>query len=113
MLTDYINYIPSSNWMDDLCNLCIDIMYSMSEISGLTYGQINVLLFVILQPLLILLLFSSTAIATFCKKRWSRKYAIGSMIATVVVFVFTALLLSGAIINIFGYFMTYDFPQGH
>lgn len=58
MFTDYISYIPSSNWMDDLCNLCIDIMYSMSEVSGLTYGQINVLLFVILQPLLILLLFS-------------------------------------------------------
>ncbi len=39
------------NNFDELCNFCIAIMYAMSDITGLTYGTINVLLFIILGPL--------------------------------------------------------------
>lgn len=37
---------------DELCRLCIDIMKWWSNNSGISYGTINILLFVILNPLL-------------------------------------------------------------
>jgi hypothetical protein len=37
---------------DELCQLCIDIMKWWSNNSNISYGTINVLLFVILNPLL-------------------------------------------------------------
>lgn len=40
--------------MDQLCNYCIEIMHWWADHSFLTYGQINIILFVILQPLLII-----------------------------------------------------------
>lgn len=36
---------------DHLCDVCINIMIEMSKISGISYGTINILLFVILGPL--------------------------------------------------------------
>lgn len=36
---------------DYLCDVCINIMREMSRMSGITYGSINILLFVILGPL--------------------------------------------------------------
>ncbi len=36
---------------DYLCNVCINIMEEMSHMSGISYGTINVLLFIILGPL--------------------------------------------------------------
>lgn len=40
------------NNYDELCRLCIDIMKWWSNNSGISYGTINILLFVILNPLL-------------------------------------------------------------
>lgn len=40
------------NNYDELCQLCIDIMKWWSNNSGISYGTINILLFVILNPLL-------------------------------------------------------------
>lgn len=37
---------------DELCQLCVDIMKWWSNNSGISYGTINILLFVILNPLL-------------------------------------------------------------
>lgn len=37
---------------DELCQLCIDIMKWWSNNSGISYGTINILLFVILNPFL-------------------------------------------------------------
>lgn len=37
---------------DELCQLCIDIMKWWSNNSGISYGTINIFLFVILNPLL-------------------------------------------------------------
>ena len=38
-------------------SLCVEFMKYLSLISGLTYIQINVLVFLVIQPLLILLFF--------------------------------------------------------
>lgn len=43
-----------------MCNVCINIMEAMSAASGISYGLINVLLFVILQPLAIFSFMLST-----------------------------------------------------
>lgn len=39
------------NNFDAICNFCISIMWCMQDLTGLTYGTINVLLFIILGPL--------------------------------------------------------------
>ena len=43
-----------------LCDVCINIMQAASDASGLSYGLINILFFVILQPLAILSFMIST-----------------------------------------------------
>lgn len=43
--------IEATNDWDWLCNLCILIMQNLSKMTGLSYGLVNILLFVILGPL--------------------------------------------------------------
>lgn len=43
-----------------LCDVCINIMQAASDASGISYGLINILFFVILQPLAILSFMVST-----------------------------------------------------
>lgn len=43
-----------------LCDVCINIIQAVSNASGLSYGLINILFFVILQPLAILSFMVST-----------------------------------------------------
>lgn len=43
-----------------LCDVCINIMEAMSDFMGISYGLLNILLFVILQPLAILSFMLST-----------------------------------------------------
>ncbi len=43
-----------------MCDVCINIMQAMSAVSSISYGLINILLFVILQPLAILFFMLST-----------------------------------------------------
>lgn len=45
---------PINAW-DDICNVCIYIMEHLSHITGLSYGCVNVILFVIFEPMAILL----------------------------------------------------------
>ena len=42
--------IEQTNLWDCFCNLCISIMENLSHQTGMSYGLINVLLFVILGP---------------------------------------------------------------
>ena len=42
--------IEETNLWDGLCNLCIELMWFMSKETGMSYGMINILLFVILGP---------------------------------------------------------------
>ena len=52
--------IEATNLWDVFCNLCIVIMENLSHKTGMSYGLINVLLFVILGPLSTLTLFISS-----------------------------------------------------
>lgn len=73
---------------DTLCNACIEIMKCMSDEYGLSYGLINVLLFVIIQPLCILLY--GTAALTGLKNPNTVKKNIAKgcfIISTILVFI--------------------------
>ena len=43
--------------IDDFFNWCVLVLEIMAEIMGISYELINILIFVILQPLLILIFF--------------------------------------------------------
>ena len=52
---------------NELCDICIDIMQWWSNNTTLTYGEINVLLFIIIQPILVFVS-AFFAIYTYFKK---------------------------------------------
>lgn len=52
---------------DTLCDICIEIMVWWSKNTPLTYGEINVLLFIIIQPILTLIC-AISAIYNYIKK---------------------------------------------
>lgn len=64
--------VQVTNPGDVLCNYCIAIMENMSDLTGLSYGLINVLLFIVLGPLSTLCFMGSTATAYFGKTRFVR-----------------------------------------
>lgn len=51
--------IEVTNEWDLICNLCILILENLSHMTGLSYGFLNIILFVILGPLATLLFMSS------------------------------------------------------
>lgn len=61
-----------TNYGDVLCNYCIAIMENMSALTGLSYGSINVLLFIVLGPLSTLCFMGSTATALYGKTKLVR-----------------------------------------
>lgn len=48
------------NFFNVICNICIDIMLYWEKVTPFTYGEINVWLFIILEPLLIMLFIGTT-----------------------------------------------------
>ena len=44
-------------WVDAIFRVCVYILVDLSEIIGISYEAINILIFVITQPLLILIFF--------------------------------------------------------
>lgn len=59
----------------ELCNFCIQVMSDLSKSSGLSYGLINILFFVIMGPLSTLCFMGTTIIAL---SKWKyRKLTIG------------------------------------
>ena len=52
-----------------VCNYCIAIMVHMSRIYGLSYGLINVLLFIILGPLSTVIFMVASIVSKFGTKR--------------------------------------------
>ncbi len=48
-----------------VCNYCIAIMVHMSHIYGLSYGLINVLLFIVLGPLSTLVFMAASIVSKF------------------------------------------------
>ena len=43
--------------MSDLFDICVEILYWISDVTGLTYKEANIWIFVILHPLLTIVLF--------------------------------------------------------
>ncbi len=61
--------IEVTNIWDYLCNVCITIMEGLSRETGMSYGLINILFFVILGPLATFCFALSTAIQLWLKKQ--------------------------------------------
>lgn len=61
--------IVVTNFWDYLCNVCIAIMEGLSRETGMSYGLINILFFVILGPLSTLCFMVSTAVQLWVKKQ--------------------------------------------
>jgi hypothetical protein len=53
--------------MSDVCNWCIRFLYKVSDYLGMSYEEINVWLFIIIQPGLIIYFF-------FRSSMWKKKY---------------------------------------
>ena len=53
--------------MTDVCNWCIRFLYKASDFLGMSYEEINVWLFIIIQPGLIIYFF-------FSSNKWKKKY---------------------------------------
>lgn len=80
----------TNNW-DVLCNRCILILENLSQMTGLSYGLINVLFFCIPGPLSTFCFMCATASAVFGKsKRIKRNLTFG--------FSFTGLLCIFAVV---------------
>ena len=45
------------SWVDAIFRVCVYILVDLSEIIGISYEAINIWIFVIIQPLLILIFF--------------------------------------------------------
>lgn len=52
--------INITNNFDSVCNYCIDLLEEVSSTVGMSYGELNVWLFVIIQPALIILFITTT-----------------------------------------------------
>ena len=50
------------SWGDGLCNFCIAVMEEMAKMTGISYGTINILLFVIIGPLSTLMFMATSVI---------------------------------------------------
>lgn len=61
--------VHAVNGWDELCNRCILMLENLCDLTGLTYGFINVLFFCILGPLSTLCFMGSTVTALYGKSR--------------------------------------------
>lgn len=62
------------NYWDILCNQCILILENLSNLTGLSYGLINILFFCILGPLSTVCFMGSTATAMFGKVKVIKRH---------------------------------------
>lgn len=46
------------DWVDNIFNFCVIILYNIGSLLGITYEEINVWLFVVIWPLISLLMFA-------------------------------------------------------
>ena len=54
-------------WIDTIFNFCVRLLYDVANILGISYEEINVWLFIIIQPGLIIYFFLSSS-------KWKKKY---------------------------------------
>lgn len=100
MLQLLLKGVIERNRFDEICNQCIKIMEDMSSMLGVTYGELNVWLFVIIQPTLILMFFTTTIILTIRLYRKNKDFKRGNLItatiSTVIILAFTAVMIMSA-----------------
>jgi hypothetical protein len=65
--------IEITNIWDQLCNICIVIMKALSRETGMSYGLINILLFVKLGPISTICFMLTTAFQVWMKKQPLKK----------------------------------------
>ncbi len=82
---------------DYLCNVCINIMEEMSRMSGISYGTINILLFVIFGPLSTLIFMINSFIQLIFKDKFK--------VINIILWVIGILLVLAIILPIFYVFI--------
>lgn len=90
--------VEVTNSWDSLCNMCIGVMEHLSYITGMSYGLINILLFVILGPLSTLIFMASSIIAKI-KGNYSKQFSVALDIVGIII-------VLSVLIPIFYAFMT-------
>ena len=80
--------------MDDICNYCIRTLVWWEKNSPFSYGELNVWIFIIIQPLLIVAFMFTTVLNAFTKSnRIKRVSVIVTIAMLILLIVFTLLLL--------------------
>lgn len=59
---------------NEICDFCINVIEWWSKNTTFSYGEINVILFIVVQPTLILLFAITTIIASITKSKKLKKY---------------------------------------
>lgn len=85
---------------NNLCDMCIDIMVWWSRHLPLSYGEINILLFVILQPALIFMFFVTTLLAASKNQKVKRATIVFSIFAMFILTLFAVALVAIPIIDV-------------
>ncbi|WP_285828659.1 MULTISPECIES: hypothetical protein [Pseudomonadati] len=89
-----------TNDFDSLCNICIEVLEGLSKDLGMSYGELNVWLFVIIQPATILLFMTTTVVLSImlyrknCQNKTTKFIAATVSLLSVICYV-VALVLAG------------------
>ena len=75
-----------------ICDLCIEIMESASATFGVSYGFINVFLFIIMQPLAILEMFVAYILQRMKKNKMALAFCIIGI--SIVAFILVCLIIA-------------------
>ncbi len=75
-----------------ICDLCIEIMESASATFGVSYGFINVFLFIIMQPLAILAMFVAYILQRMKKNKMALAFCIIGI--SIVAFILVCLIIA-------------------
>ena len=75
-----------------ICDLCIEIMESASATFGVSYGFINVFLFIIMQPLAILAMFVADMLQRMKKNKMALAFCIIGI--SIVAFILVCLIIA-------------------
>lgn len=107
-MTEKIGNVTNS--FDQLCNFCIEFLEGLSKELGVSYGELNVWLFVIIQPAAILIFMTATVVLSImlykknCPNKTTKFIAatvsLLSVICYVVALVFAGLTLWSIIATI-------------
>lgn len=79
-------------WGDYTCELCINIMEEMSRMSGISYGTLNILLFVIIGPLSTLVFMANSLIQLVFKDKYK--------VLNIILFILGWLLIAAVVLPV-------------